>query len=119
MRFCNTPQYNGFYVLSTVTVSGSGTVVAHVRIRHRPGGPFSLEKIQNSGDFATLEELVEGVAAKLNLRKPATGRKYELSVWEHLQDEMRALELEYYASLGGRLSQSTGEGAMEMSGEGL
>lgn len=92
VRFCNNPDYPGFFVLSVVTVSGSGTVVAHVRIRHSPGGPFSLEKIANTGSYATLEELIEGCGTKLNLRKPPP-RKYEYAVWEACVDEMSALEM--------------------------
>ena len=115
VRFCNNAQFPGFYVLSTVTVSGTGTVVAHVRIRHRAGDKFSLEKIQNTGAYDTLEELIEGCAAKLNLRKACPNRKYEYAVFEHLQDELKALELDRGRS---RMVESSGS-AMEMSGEGL
>jgi hypothetical protein len=51
-------QFPGYFVLSTVTVSGSGTVVAHVRIRHKANEGFELEKIQNTGVYNTLEGVV-------------------------------------------------------------
>lgn len=108
-------SFPGYYVLSTVTVSGTGTVVAHVRIRHKPGEGFELEKIQNSGVFNSVEELIDGVAQKLNLRKACPNRKYEYALFEHLQDELRALELAYAGRKG--LNES-GAGAMELSGDG-
>ncbi len=114
VRFCNNSQFPGYYVLSTVTVSGTGTVVAHVRIKHRAHDKYSLEKIQNSGAYDSLEELIEGCGPKLSLRKACPNRKYEYAVFEHLQDELRALEHEY-----GRAKMGESLGAMEMSGEGL
>ncbi len=119
MSRCSTPhfiQFPGYFVLSTVTVSGTGTVVAHVRIRHKPGGGFELEKIQNTGVYNTLEELIDGVAMKLNLRKACPNRKYEYALFEHLQDELRALEL---ASSGRKPLNESGTAAMELSGEGF
>ena len=117
VRFCNNPAYPGYFVLSVVTVSGSGTVVAHVRIRHRPGEQFSLEKIGGVGAFDSLEGLIEGCTTKLNLRK-APARKYEYAVWATLQEEMNALELLLQEEMAGQRAEmvSSGVNPMEMSG---
>ena len=102
-------------MLSVVTVSGSGTVVAHVRIKHSPGQKFSLEKIGNTGSFDSLQELIEGCASKLNLRKPPA-RKYEYAVWGTLQDELASLELAVRRDGGREEMSSSGVNPMEMSG---
>jgi hypothetical protein len=61
-------------------------------------------------------ELIDGVAVKLNLRKACPNRKYEYAVFEHLQDELKSLELEYRRK---NLQMSNSGGAMELSGEGF
>jgi hypothetical protein len=89
-----------------------------VRIKHGAGERFSLEKIQNVGSYATLEELIEGCGAKLNLRKACPNRKYEYAIWEHTQDDMQALETALMHDRDNMLSSSGGAAAMEMSGSG-
>lgn len=121
VRFCNNVQYIGYYVLSVVTVSGAGQVVAHVRIRHKAGLGFSLEKIQ-APECATLEELIEGCSAKLNLRKACPGRKYEYCVFEHISYEMKDLQRQWMESMGGSGGGGGGGGdsdKMEMSADGI
>ena len=76
-------------------------MVAHVRVRHRAGENFVLEKIQGHS-FASIESLIEGCAQKLNLRKPCPGRKYEYCIFEHISDEMKSLHEEWM------LTQSNG-----------
>lgn len=111
VRFCNTVDLLGYYVLSVVTVSGTQQIVAHVRIRHKPLEPFVLEKIQ-SPPFATIEELIEGSAAKLNLRKACPGRKYEYVLFEHVSDEMQAMHQQWVEA---QMSSSADHDQMECS----
>ncbi len=74
VRFCNSPGFPGFFVLSVVTVQADVQVAAHVRIKHAAGGKFSLEKIPGP-ECDTLAELIELCKDRLNLRKPCPGRK--------------------------------------------
>jgi hypothetical protein len=91
VRFCNSPGFPGFFVLSVVTVQGDVQVAAHVRIKHAAGGSFSLERIPGP-ECATVYELIEMCKERLNLRKPCPGRKYEYVYFEHINDEMQALQ---------------------------
>ena len=92
VRYCNTPNLPGFYVLSVVTTNNQEKkVVAHIRVKHFPGATFSLEKLPGP-EYRTLLELIEDCSKKLRLRKACPGRKYEYTYFENIAREIENLQ---------------------------
>lgn len=92
VRFCNTPNLPGFYVLSVVTTNNQDKkVVAHIRIKHTPGGTFSLEKIPGP-EYENLDLLIDDCVKKMRLKKACLGRKYQLTYFETIAKELQPLQ---------------------------
>ena len=92
VRFCNTPNLPGFYVLSVVTTNNQNNkVVAHIRIKHSPKSGFSLERIPGPV-YQNLDLLIEDCVKKMRLKKPCLGRKYQLTYFESISNLQSLLE---------------------------
>eukprot|EP01091_Cochliopodium_minus_P005762 TRINITY_DN15661_c0_g1_i1.p1 TRINITY_DN15661_c0_g1~~TRINITY_DN15661_c0_g1_i1.p1 ORF type:complete len:309 (-),score=52.79 TRINITY_DN15661_c0_g1_i1:26-952(-) len=96
VRFCNSADLPGYYVLSFVTVNKSNQrVVANIRIEHSPGGKFQLQKIK-SPPYDTLKKLM--IACKKTLKLGSCPpRVYEYNYFEGIDSEVQFL-VNYYQS---------------------
>eukprot|EP01091_Cochliopodium_minus_P011341 TRINITY_DN3184_c0_g1_i1.p1 TRINITY_DN3184_c0_g1~~TRINITY_DN3184_c0_g1_i1.p1 ORF type:complete len:556 (+),score=146.55 TRINITY_DN3184_c0_g1_i1:2-1669(+) len=85
VRFGNQPNYKGYFVISKINSKNN---IVHIRVKHNPGGKFSIDQSSSNKSFNSLTQLIEDSYKnpKFNLDKEnfCLGSPFS-SIWKQQQ----------------------------------